>query len=235
MALFKKNSIHALGIIFIIAILFKMIEDTVPTLVHSSQILISQTTYDEDQDVLMKTKISIADYEAKGGDGSNFVYWCVNEMNGEIERTTDDAYCVIENPIPYHLLRTENNETYVQDISKWFKNNESLSVLINVIASSTSLAIQVILIYNLVILFSIFSSGFTMESFFKNLSNLRKIVACFSIMPFVSFVLEGWEDFYFDSFIYALLAIILAQFLHYFSIKYQDELLKNEDENNSYI
>mgnify|MGYP000843580340 CR=1 FL=1 len=47
-------------------------------------------------------------------------------------------------------------------------------------------------------------------------------------MLFVSFVLEGWEDFYFDSFIYALLAIILAQFLHYFSIKYQDELLKNE-------
>jgi len=212
-----------------------MIDDTLPKLYHSSKIFISHISAKEDKVVTLSTRVSVADYEARGGDGRNFVNWCVNEMRGEVVRNLDNAYCVIEDPIPNHLLRAEEDYSYIEDFNIWFKNNKKLSASINMIGLSILFIIQSTLVYNLVLLFSNFSSASTMDSFFENLKNLQNIVLCFFILPFVSFIIEGWEDFYVDSFIYALLAVLLYQFLYFVSIKYHKEREKIETENNSYV
>lgn len=235
MILYKKIGIQTLGIIFIVSILFRMIDDTLPKLYHSSKSFISPILVKEDKVVTMSTKVSVTDYEAEGGDGRNFVNWCVNEMRGEVVRTPDNAYCVIEDPIPNHLLRAEEDYSYIEDFNIWFKNNKKLSLSISMIGVSILFIIQSTLVYNLVLLFSNFSSASTMDSFFENLKNLQNIVLCFFILPFVSFIIEGWEDFYVDSFIYALLAVLLYQFLYFVSIKYHKEREKIEKENNSYV
>jgi len=233
MIVFKKIGIQTLGIIFIVSILFRIIDDTLPTLYNSSKIFISLISAKEHKVVTMTTRVSITDYEAEGGDGRNFVDWCVNEMRGEVVRTPDNAYCVIEDPIPNHLLRNEEDLLYLQEFNIWFKNNKKLSLFITIIGVAIYFIIQSKLIYHLVLLFSKFNSTSTMDSFFENLKNLQSIVLCFFIMPVVSFI--TWEEFYVDSFIYALLAVLLYQFLHYVAIKYQNERKEMETENSSFI
>ncbi len=233
MIVFKKIGIQTLGIIFIVSILFRIIDDTLPTLYNSSKIFISLISAKEHKVVTMTTRVSVTDYEAEGGDGRNFVDWCVNEMKGEVVRTPDNAYCVIEDPIPNHLLRNEEDLLYLQEFNIWFKNNKKLSLFITIIGVAIYFIIQSKLIYHLVLLFSKFNSTSTMDSFFENLKNLQSIVLCFFIMPVVSFI--TWEEFYVDSFIYALLAVLLYQFLHYVAIKYQNERKEMETENSSFI
>ena len=233
MILYKKIGIQTLGIIFIVSILFRMIDDTLPKLYHSSKSFISHIIVKEEKVVTMNTRVSVTDYEAEGGDGRNFVNWCVNEMRGEVVRTPDNAYCVIEDPIPNHLLRNEEDLLYLQEFNIWFKNNKKLSLFITIIGVAIYFIIQSKLIYHLVLLFSKFDSTSTMDSFFENLKNLQSIVLCFFIMPVVSFI--TWEEFYVDSFIYALLAVLLYQFLHYVAIKYQNERKEMETENSSFI
>ena len=233
MIVFKKTGIQTLGIIFIVSILFRIIDDTLPTLYNSSKIFISLISAKEHKVVTMTTRVSVTDYEAEGGDGRNFVDWCVNEMRGEVVRTPDNAYCVIEDPIPNHLLRNEEDLLYLQEFNIWFKNNKKLSLFITIIGVAIYFIIQSKLIYHLVLLFSKFNSTSTMDSFFENLKNLQSIVLCFFIMPVVSFI--TWEEFYVDSFIYALLAVLLYQFLHYVAIKYQNERKEMETENSSFI
>lgn len=233
MIVFKKTGIQTLGIIFIVSILFRIIDDTLPTLYNSSKIFISLISAKEHKVVTMTTRVSVTDYEAEGGDGRNFVDWCVNEMRGEVVRTPDNAYCVIEDPIPNHLLRNEEDLLYLQEFNIWFKNNKKLSLFITIIGVAIYFIIQSKLIYHLVLLFSKFNSTSTMDSFFENLKNLQSIVLCFFIMPVVSFI--TWEEFYVDSFIYALLAVLLYQFLHYLAIKYQNERKEMETENSSFI
>ena len=233
MIVFKKIGIQTLGIIFIVSILFRIIDDTLPTLYNSSKIFISLISAKEHKVVTMTTRVSVTDYEAEGGDGRNFVDWCVNEMRGEVVRTPDNAYCVIEDPIPNHLLRNEEDLLYLQEFNIWFKNNKKLSLFITIIGVAIYFIIQSKLIYHLVLLFSRFNSTSTMDSFFENLKNLQSIVLCFFIMPVVSFI--TWEEFYVDSFIYALLAVLLYQFLHYVAIKYQNERKEMETENSSFI
>jgi|TARA_B100000315_G_C14546215_1_gene573353 hypothetical protein len=233
MIVFKKIGIQTLGIIFIVSILFRIIDDTLPTLYNSSKIFISLISAKEHKVVTMTTRVSVTDYEAEGGDGRNFVDWCVNEMRGEVVRTPDNAYCVIEDPIPNHLLRNEEDLLYLQEFNIWFKNNKKLSLFITIIGVAIYFIIQSKLIYHLVLLFSKFNSTSTMDSFFENLKNLQSIVLCFFIMPVVSFI--TWEEFYVDSFIYALLAVLLYQFLHYVAIKYQNERKEMETENSSFI
>jgi hypothetical protein len=233
MIVFKKIGIQTLGIIFIVSILFRIIDDTLPTLYNSSKIFISLISAKEHKVVTMTTRVSVTDYEAEGGDGRNFVDWCVNEMRGEVVRTPDNAYCVIEDPIPNHLLRNEEDLLYLKKFNIWFKNNKKLSLFITIIGVAIYFIIQSKLIYHLVLLFSKFNSTSTMDSFFENLKNLQSIVLCFFIMPVVSFI--TWEEFYVDSFIYALLAVLLYQFLHYVAIKYQNERKEMETENSSFI
>jgi len=233
MIVFKKIGIQTLGIIFIVSILFRIIDDTLPTLYNSSKIFISLISAKEHKVGTMTTRVSVTDYEAEGGDGRNFVDWCVNEMRGEVVRTPDNAYCVIEDPIPNHLLRNEEDLLYLQEFNIWFKNNKKLSLFITIIGVAIYFIIQSKLIYHLVLLFSKFNSTSTMDSFFENLKNLQSIVLCFFIMPVVSFI--TWEEFYVDSFIYALLAVLLYQFLHYVAIKYQNERKEMETENSSFI
>jgi len=233
MIVFKKIGIQTLGIIFIVSILFRIIDDTLPTLYNSSKNFISLISAKEHKVVTMTTRVSVTDYEAEGGDGRNFVDWCVNEMRGEVVRTPDNAYCVIEDPIPNHLLRNEEDLLYLQEFNIWFKNNKKLSLFITIIGVAIYFIIQSKLIYHLVLLFSKFNSTSTMDSFFENLKNLQSIVLCFFIMPVVSFI--TWEEFYVDSFIYALLAVLLYQFLHYVAIKYQNERKEMETENSSFI
>jgi hypothetical protein len=233
MIVFKKIGIQTLGIIFIVSILFRIIDDTLPTLYNSSKIFISLISAKEHKVVTMTTRVSVTDYEAEGGDGRNFVDWCVNEMKGEVVRTPDNAYCVIEDPIPNHLLRNEEDLLYLQEFNIWLKNNKKLSLFITIIGVAIYFIIQSKLIYHLVLLFSKFNSTSTMDSFFENLKNLQSIVLCFFIMPVVSFI--TWEEFYVDSFIYALLAVLLYQFLHYVAIKYQNERKEMETENSSFI
>jgi len=233
MIVFKKIGIQTLGIIFIVSILFRIIDDTLPTLYNSSKIFISLISAKEHKVGTMTTRVSVTDYEAEGGDGRNFVDWCVNEMRGEVVRTPDNAYCVIEDPIPNHLLRNEEDLLYLQEFNIWFKNNKKLSLFITIIGVAIYFIIQSKLIYHLVLLFSRFNSTSTMDSFFENLKNLQSIVLCFFIMPVVSFI--TWEEFYVDSFIYALLAVLLYQFLHYVAIKYQNERKEMETENSSFI
>jgi len=233
MIVFKKIGIQTLGIIFIVSILFRIIDDTLPTLYNSSKIFISLISAKEHKVVTMTTRVSVTDYEAEGGDGRNFVDWCVNEMKGEVVRTPDNAYCVIEDPIPNHLLRNEEDLLYLKKFNIWFKNNKKLSLFITIIGVAIYFIIQSKLIYHLVLLFSKFNSTSTMDSFFENLKNLQSIVLCFFIMPVVSFI--TWEEFYVDSFIYALLAVLLYQFLHYVAIKYQNERKEMETENSSFI
>jgi len=233
MIVFKKIGIQTLGIIFIVSILFRIIDDTLPTLYNSSKNFISLISAKEHKVVTMTTRVSVTDYEAEGGDGRNFVDWCVNEMRGEVVRTPDNAYCVIEDPIPNYLLRNEEDLLYLQEFNIWFKNNKKLSLFITIIGVAIYFIIQSKLIYHLVLLFSRFNSTSTMDSFFENLKNLQSIVLCFFIMPVVSFI--TWEEFYVDSFIYALLAVLLYQFLHYVAIKYQNERKEMETENSSFI
>jgi len=233
MIVFKKICIQTLGIIFIVSILFRIIDDTLPTLYNSSKNFISLISAKEHKVVTMTTRVSVTDYEAEGGDGRNFVDWCVNEMRGEVVRTPDNAYCVIEDPIPNYLLRNEEDLLYLQEFNIWFKNNKKLSLFITIIGVAIYFIIQSKLIYHLVLLFSKFNSTSTMDSFFENLKNLQSIVLCFFIMPVVSFI--TWEEFYVDSFIYALLAVLLYQFLHYVAIKYQNERKEMETENSSFI
>ncbi len=233
MIVFKKVGIQTLGIIFIVSILFRMIDDTLPTLYNSSKTFISQVSAKDDKDATMTTRVSVTDYEAEGGDGRNFVDWCVNEMRGEVVRTPDNAYCVKEDPIPNHLLRSEEDLLYLQKFNVWFKNNIKLSLFVTIIGVAIYFIIQSKLIYHLVLLFSKFNSTSTMNSFFENLKDLQSIVLCFFIMPVVSFI--TWKEFYFDSFIYALLAVLLYQFLHYVAIKYQTERKEMETENSSFI
>jgi len=233
MIVFKKIGIQTLGIIFIVSILFRIIDDTLPTLYNSSKNFISLISAKEHKVVTMTTRVSVTDYEAEGGDGRNFVDWCVNEMRGEVVRTPDNAYCVIEDPIPNYLLRNEEDLLYLQEFNIWFKNNKKLSLFITIIGVAIYFIIQSKLIYHLVLLFSKFNSTSTMDSFFENLKNLQSIVLCFFIMPVVSFI--TWEEFYVDSFIYALLAVLLYQFLHYVAIKYQNERKEMETENSSFI
>ena len=233
MIVFKKIGIQTLGIIFIVSILFRIIDDTLPTLYNSSKIFISLISAKEHKVGTMTTRVSVTDYEAEGGDGRNFVDWCVNEMRGEVVRTPDNAYCVIEDPIPNYLLRNEEDLLYLQEFNIWFKNNKKLSLFITIIGVAIYFIIQSKLIYHLVLLFSKFNSTSTMDSFFENLKNLQSIVLCFFIMPVVSFI--TWEEFYVDSFIYALLAVLLYQFLHYVAIKYKNERKEMETENSSFI
>lgn len=233
MIVFKKIGIQTLGIIFIVSILFRIIDDTLPTLYNSSKNFISLISAKEHKVGTMTTRVSVTDYEAEGGDGRNFVDWCVNEMRGEVVRTPDNAYCVIEDPIPNYLLRNEEDLLYLQEFNIWFKNNKKLSLFITIIGVAIYFIIQSKLIYHLVLLFSKFNSTSTMDSFFENLKNLQSIVLCFFIMPVVSFI--TWEEFYVDSFIYALLAVLLYQFLHYVAIKYQNERKEMETENSSFI
>ena len=233
MIVFKKIGIQTMGIIFIVSILFRIIDDTLPTLYNSSKNFISLISAKEHKVVTMTTRVSVTDYEAEGGDGRNFGDWCGNEMRGAVVRTPDNAYCVIEDPIPNYLLRNEEDLLYLQEFNIWFKNNKKLSLFITIIGVAIYFIIQSKLIYHLVLLFSKFNSTSTMDSFFENLKNLQSIVLCFFIMPVVSFI--TWEEFYVDSFIYALLAVLLYQFLHYVAIKYQNERKEMETENSSFI
>ena len=94
----KQNGIRILGLIFIVVILFQLIDSTIPRLYYSVETLVYQVTGKADEYVCksysVKNKISYSDYQRRGGIGENFVEWCEEEMNGEIIRTADNAFCV---------------------------------------------------------------------------------------------------------------------------------------------
>ena len=98
MIVLKQNTIRILGLIFIISILFQLIDNTIPRLYYSVETLVYQVTGKADE-YLSKSypvtnKISYTDYHQGGGDPEKFMEWCVDEMDGEVIRTADNAYCV---------------------------------------------------------------------------------------------------------------------------------------------
>ena len=106
-----------------------------------------------------------------------------------------------------------------------------LSISITTLGLFILFLFQCKLIYHLFILFSRFNPNNYLT--FENVNDLQNIVLCFILIPTLYLIV--FRDFRLDSFIFAVLALILYQFLNYGLVELEKERNELENQDKSFI